>query len=392
MYLTIVIPLALLAIVLLAPPFKKLYFLLPYLYFSIGPILTYFGVIGVLTGFNDGELSESYTFGITFYTVYIAYNISKRSELIKKNPLNFIFSIINPIYLFTGPIPTNSPFNIRRFKLKRVLKIFNIVNYDLIIGFFFAIILAPTLVPYFYLKSSTNIIDIFLFGLLFEIYVYFNFAGYSMIAWVLIRLIGLKAPRNFKQPLGANSIIDYWQRWHISLSIILKELLFVKAKPIFGLYGAIFIVFINSALWHGISFNFILWGFFHATLWYLSYYLHKFNFKIFNYIIFVFGVVIGRIIFSENDSMILLSKLYKIINFTKWNDDSVFVILELSLRESINLLLIAFLVAWEFSAARMGFLDRDYNHLKSPIISTLILVYTCLSFIGFNGEPIYGNR
>jgi phosphate uptake regulator len=94
MYLIVALTLSLLALALLAAPLQKKYFLVPYLFFFIGPILTYFGVIGVLTGFNGSELVGGYTFGITFYTVYIAYQISKHKELLKKHPLKFIFSVI----------------------------------------------------------------------------------------------------------------------------------------------------------------------------------------------------------------------------------------------------------------------------------------------------------
>ena len=164
MYLIVAIPLSLLALALLAVPLQRKFFLVPYIFFFIGPILTYIGVIEVLTGFNGSGLEVGYKFGITFYTVYIAYQISKYKELLKKHPLKFIFSVVNPFYLFTGPIPVNFLINIKNFKPERILKIFYVVNSDLILGLLFSAILAPSLTPYFYLKSSINIIDIFLFG------------------------------------------------------------------------------------------------------------------------------------------------------------------------------------------------------------------------------------
>lgn len=392
MYLAFAVPLSLLALALLAAPLQKKFSLVPYLFFFIGPMLTYFGMIGVLTGFNGGGLAMSYTFGITFYTVYIAYQISKKNESLTRHPFKFIFSAVNPLYLFTGPIPINSSINTHSFRLKRVVKIFYVVNSDLILGLFFAAILAPSLTPYLYLKSSENIIDIFFFGLIFEFFVYFNFAGYSMIAWALMRIIGIKAPRNFRQPFGANSIVDYWQRWHISLSGILKKLFYTKTKTLLGMQGAVFTVFLASALWHGITINFVLWGVFHSTLWCFAHYLNKVNFKIFNYILLVFGIVIGRVIFSEIDWVILSSKLSIIIDFTKWSGDSEYVFLTLGLREKINLIFAILVVGWEVVAPRFGFSRSDYKHLKSPYASAIIAIYICLAFVGFNGEPVYGNR
>jgi alginate O-acetyltransferase complex protein AlgI len=392
MYIIIALALSILSLALLDTRFEKKYFITPYLFFFIGPVLTYFDVIGVLTGFDGNGVIGDYTFGITFYTIFIAYQISKNKEIIKKKSLNYIFSVLNPLYLFTGPIPKNPIINTNRFKLNKVLKIFNVIHSDLIIGLFFATILAPSLKPYLILKSSINIIDILLFGLLFEAFVYFNFAGYSMIAWAFMRILGIKSPRNFRHPFGANSIIDYWQRWHISLSIILKELFYSKIKNNFGKYGAVFIVFIASALWHGITFNFVLWGFFHAILWCLAYQLNKFNFKITNYFLFVFVIIIGRVIFAEIDFTSLIDKLLVIIDFGKWNCNSEYLFLTVSLREKFNLLLIILVLSWEIFAPRIGYTDRDYKYLKSPFISTLLAVYICLAFVGFNGEPIYGNR
>jgi hypothetical protein len=102
MYLLLALPLAIIVLALLSAPIQKKYFLLSYLFFFIGPALTYFNIIGVLTGFNETELLQGYTFGITFYTVYIAYCISQHKELLTKKPLKFIFLVINPLYLFSS--------------------------------------------------------------------------------------------------------------------------------------------------------------------------------------------------------------------------------------------------------------------------------------------------
>ncbi len=390
MYLILSLPLSLLALLVVQQ--KNKLFWVPYLFFLIGPMLTYFGVIRVLTGFNGSGLVGGATFGITFYTVYIAYQISKNRESIRKYPKKFIVSTINPLYLFSGPIPIEFPINATKFSLKRLLKILNIVNSDFVLGLFFSNILAPSLTPYFYLKGSENIIDIFLFGLIFELYVYFNFSGYSMVAWSLMRLIGIKAPRNFRQPFGANSIVDYWQRWHTSLSRILKELFFIKVKPILGLYGAVFLVFIFSAMWHGITINFFLWGLFHSILWCLAYFLNKLNLKVINYILLIFGIIVGRVIFSEIDWMKLSLKLSIIFDFAKWSVNSDFIFLTQGVLGRINLFFIFLIIGWEVAAPAIGFPGRDYKHLKSAYASTLITIYVCLAFVGFDGVPIYGDR
>ena len=81
-----------------------------------------------------------------------------------------------------------------------------------------------------------------------------------------------------------------------------------------------------------------------------------------------------------------------IIDFTKWNSDSNFRFQTGGLREKINLLFVIFVIGYEVVAPRFGLSGRDYKHLKSPYVSALIALYLCLAFVGFNGEPVYGNR
>jgi predicted small integral membrane protein len=106
----------------------------------------------------------------------------------------------------------------------------------------------------------------------------------------------------------------------------------------------------------------------------------------------VFGIVIGRVIFSEIDWTTLSIKFSTIIDFTKWSGETEYVFLTIGLREKINLLFVVSVVGWEVVAPRLGFSNKDYKHLKSPYVSALITVYVSLAFVGFNGEPIYGNR
>jgi D-alanyl-lipoteichoic acid acyltransferase DltB (MBOAT superfamily) len=347
----------------------------------------------VLTGFDSIYTSGLY-FGISFYTVNIGYQLLKNREVIKSNPFKFIINIINPLYLFTGPFPNQISTKSKFFNLKIFLKRLEIVNSELILGVFFAFILAPSFNPLLKLKESTEVIDILLFGIIFEFYVYFNFAGFSMIAWSFMRLFGINVKRNFNQPFSATSIVEYWQRWHISLSNILKELFFKKLKPKIGIYNSVFLVFLASALWHGVTINFLIWGFIHSLFWCISYYFLKRDFKILNYFLLFFGVIIGRIIFSEIDTEILYIKFKALFNVSQWNFNFVSEIATIRLRNSniLNILITIFLIFLEITIPKFSKSHKNYNYLRTPLVSTLILLFICLSFVGFNSNPIYGNR
>ncbi len=396
MYFILAIILSLLSILSIRLNNKNIDLVISYLFFFTSPILSYFGLIGVLTGFDSVGTNGIY-FGVSFYTVYISYHLIKSRDLIKSKPYIFLLSIINPIYLFTGPFPNRISERFKINNLKIFVKRFKIINSELILGIFFSLILAPSFTVFFPLKESYETLDIIFFGIIFEMYVYFNFAGFSMISWSLMRLIGINVKRNFNQPFSAKSIVEYWQRWHISLSNILKELFFKKLKRKIGLFSSVFIVFFASALWHGVSLNFLIWGIFHSFFWCTSYYFHKKNFKILNYFLLFFGVVIGRIIFSEINNDFLLIKiksLFNIFNF-KINHFSQINFINVGLLSNMdlfNIFISMSIITFEIITPKFYPSYNNYNYLRTHIVSTIILIYIVLFFHGLKFEPIYGVR
>ena len=95
----------------------------------------------------------------------------------------------------------------------------------------------------------------------YSLYVYFDFSGYSDIAIGLGRIFGFHFDENFRHPFVCKTIAEFWQRWHISLGSFFRDyLLYV---PIFGQnrkYFSLFLVWFCTGMWHGASWNFILWG------------------------------------------------------------------------------------------------------------------------------------
>ena len=91
--------------------------------------------------------------------------------------------------------------------------------------------------------------------------IYFDFSGYSDMAIGLGRLFGFHFDENFRYPFLCKDITEFWQRWHISLGTFFRDyLLYI---PIFGkrrAYGGLFLVWFCTGLWHGTSWNYIIWG------------------------------------------------------------------------------------------------------------------------------------
>ncbi len=98
--------------------------------------------------------------------------------------------------------------------------------------------------------------------------IYFDFSGYSDMAIGLGKMFGFQIHENFNYPYTATSIKDFWRRWHISLSTWFKEYLYIplggNREGALKTYRNLMIVFFLTGLWHGASWNFVIWGLFHG--------------------------------------------------------------------------------------------------------------------------------
>lgn len=94
--------------------------------------------------------------------------------------------------------------------------------------------------------------------------IYFDFWGYSLMAKGLGKMLGFRIPRNFNDPYKSKSISEFWRRWHITLGRWFREYIYIplggNRKGFFRTALNLFIVWSLTGLWHGASFNFVLWG------------------------------------------------------------------------------------------------------------------------------------
>lgn len=100
--------------------------------------------------------------------------------------------------------------------------------------------------------------------------IYFDFCGYSDMAVGLGRMLGFEFLRNFDAPYRSESITELWRRWHISLSSVLRDYLYLELggnrKGEARTYFNLTVVMLLGGLWHGAKWNFLLWGAFHGIL------------------------------------------------------------------------------------------------------------------------------
>jgi len=350
------------------------------LFFSTG-ILTFFGVINPLTG-SVSESPNILFFGFSFYTLSLAY----LAKNIKTPNLLDTLKVSNPALLATGPITLF----IKNYRYRSFHYRLNYYLPFLIIGFFFFHIVGVPLVPLFKFIHATDAVSSILFALIFELFLYANFCGLSLMLYGLFGIIGYKIPLNFKQPFSSSNIIEFWRGWHLSLTAVLKSLFYEPLRKSFPPSIALLGVFLASAMWHGVTINFLIWGFFHALVFLVTIYLLNRNIPVLPTFVLILAFIIGRIIFAEKDIDILMEKLL----FSYEGFGTMYEILSLPPTTKASLIIGFGIIAIEFFFRNTTIVKkRNYKHLRTPLSLAFILIITiCLINHGGLNFAVYGQR
>jgi hypothetical protein len=116
-------------------------------------------------------------------------------------------------------------------------------------------------------------------ALAYTFQIYFDFSGYSEMAAGLALMFGVRIPVNFFSPYKATSVIDFWRRWHITLSRFLRDHLYMplggnrRGEP--RRFVNIFLTMFLGGLWHGAAWTFVIWGALHGVLICINHLWHK---------------------------------------------------------------------------------------------------------------------
>lgn len=217
--------------------------------------------------------------GISFFTFQqIAYLVDlKRSAPVERNPVNFTLFVTFFPHLIAGPLVHHAEM-IPQFK-STVVKRFAVLAARgiaiAIAGLFKKVVLADSFAqfatPAFQHVDGGGTIGCFwawIATLAYALQIYFDFSGYSDMAIGLALMFGIRLPVNFRSPYKACSIIDFWRRWHITLSRFLRDYLYI---PLGGnragtlrRYANVMITMLLGGLWHGASWTFVAWGAVHG--------------------------------------------------------------------------------------------------------------------------------
>ena len=218
----------------------------------------------------------------------------------------------------------------------------------------------------------------------FSLQIYFDFNGYSLMAIGLGKILGFNFPNNFNYPYESRSITEFWRRWHITLGQWFKQYVYIplggnrlgRARTYFNL----FIVWFLTGLWHGASYNFILWGLYFFILICIEKngLLNLLNkHKLISHIYTIFFILVGWVLFAVIDLNKIINFLKKMFIFNAGNEWIYY------LRNYI----ITYTIAIIFSTS---FLKKIYNKfVKSNIVDTIILITIFLLSIAYLVDSSY---
>ena len=227
--------------------------------------------LGKLTGQTFSPVHLALPLGVSFYLFQSAgYLIDVyRGAQAERNPIDFSAFVLAFPQLTMGPI-------LRYDEWRGTLKERMIARGDVLLGFecfavglCFKVLLADQLAPlwaslerigYGYLSTPLA----WLGAASYSLQLYFDFSGYSLMAMGLGQMLGLRVPRNFDLPYTARSVSEFYRRWHITLGTWFRDYLYIplggsrrgKARTALALA----VVWVFTGLWHGASWNFVLWG------------------------------------------------------------------------------------------------------------------------------------
>lgn len=357
------------------------------LFLSIS-VISALGFAEPLTGSHAAGTSPV-IFGLSFFTATLAYHAARGTlkDIRPGRPVVWA----SAVFLYTGPILTRvSAVQIRGRRA------YIAMSYVLL-GFFMFWIVARNLTPLLVLRDLTSFWDIIAFGVIFEIFVYFNFAGLSLIIYGGAQLCGLNVPLNFRQPFSARNLPEFWKAWHITLAMVLKEVFFLRFKRVASTDLAIVGVFVASALWHGVTLNFLIWGLFHGSMFVVAKYVLRRGWIVAAFLMVPPVLILGRALFAENRTDILLEKISTVLSFEgvfRFPVDTLYYLNQHSLAALSLTLSLGFIFLEILDGRRSTRGSRRYGLFRArwPMLAIVALICFLGQSEGGNVYAVYGQR
>lgn len=210
--------------------------------------------------------------GISFYTFQLmsyVIDVYKNEIKVQKNFINFAAYVTMFPQLVAGPIVQYSTIEKQLTCRKETIEKFGIGVERFVIGLGKKVIIANNMgliwnevnkIP----SNEISILTSWLGIIAFTLQIYFDFSGYSDMAIGIGKMMGFSFMENFNYPYISKSITEFWRRWHISLGTWFRDYIYIplggNRKGTLIQIRNIFVVWFVTGLWHGASWNFVIWG------------------------------------------------------------------------------------------------------------------------------------
>ena len=345
---------------------------------------------------NDLTLNIILPVGISFYTFQtLSYSIDiYRNQIKASRDIVGFFTFVSLFpQLVAGPIERASNL-IPQIEKKRNLNVTLLKTgvFQIFIGLFRKVAIADNLGVYvdsvygnYEIHNSSTLVVATVF---YAFQIYFDFSGYSDIAIGSAKLFGFNFNRNFNFPYFSRTLTEFWRRWHMSLSFWLRDYLYISLggnrKGIAITYRNLLLTMLIGGLWHGSSWNFVIWGGIHGLFLSLEKYtfsaLKIKTFNAFGYIYTFVVVLISWIFFRAPNLKSAASITYDFFNFNNYG--SLFIG---DINAFVNaLLLLSVGILIDLKIFRSDITLEDYgvrfSSLKLSIIVSVIILMLCLFY------------
>jgi alginate O-acetyltransferase complex protein AlgI len=260
--------------------------------------------------------------------------------------------------------------------------------------------IAPIIAPIFAHPEQHSGAALWLATCLFAYQIYCDFSGYTDIARGSARMLGFELLVNFRRPYAATSIVDFWHRWHMSLSAWFRDYVYVPlggrrrrtARWSFNILAT----FALSGLWHGANLTFIAWGIFHGVLYlaeHAAIYLRKLampglspeksrTWRVCRVVITFQAVCAGWVFFRASslaDASLIFGKIFSAFNSLEISGLEVF-------DQAKLFWVLVFIVGLEFSEHTFEKQGMDFIALKFPRTARWCIYYLCIVLILIFGQ------
>lgn len=264
--------------------------------------------------------------GISFFTfqgMSYVFDVYMKNAEVKKNPLDIALYISLFPQLIAGPIVRYKTVADEIDGRFETLDLFSTGVIRFIVGLSKKVLLANKFGiiadEIFKLNGNYNLsVPLSWFGvLMFALQIYYDFSGYSDMAIGLGKMFGFNFLENFDYPYISKSITEFWRRWHMSLGTWFRDYIYI---PLGGNRVSVprhilnmFIVWFLTGFWHGASWNYIIWGLYFFVFLVIEKYVFGNKFekvpKIFRHLYALIVILVGWVIFKEENSFLLLKYL-----------------------------------------------------------------------------------